>query len=104
MDPSSAPPAADAGTSTAEDPRVLESTLRALLLVADDLYVGHEESVLLASTLEHLTGALGAASGVTFLKGEVEELRPRVRHGQIEGDLTTARAIARVTLEEACAQ
>lgn len=103
-EPQPAPNAAEGAALSFDESRLQDRTIRALMKVADDLYVGHEEAGLLSATLEHLLEALGAAEGVVFVAGAGDEMEPRARHGVADEDLPAAHALAATTVQEGRAQ
>jgi diguanylate cyclase (GGDEF)-like protein len=76
-----------------------DRTIRALMSLADDLIVEHEEEGLLKSTLEHVVSALGLTGGLTFVLDEDENLVPAIEDRLASVDMAATVALAHSALE-----
>jgi diguanylate cyclase (GGDEF)-like protein len=85
---------------TTPDLLAQDRTLRALMLLVDDLTVERDEEGLLRSTLGHVVGGLGLSGGLTFLVGADGELAPTASDRLPSADMVATLALAQAAREE----
>src|SRR5262245_46010997 len=85
---------------TTPDLLAQDRTIRALMLLVDDLTVDSDEEGLLRSTLGHVVGGLGLSGGITFLLGPDGELAPTTSDRLPSADMSATMALAQAASEE----